>query len=318
MCTAIYLKKGNGYFGRTLDYDLSYGEEVVITPRSFPFNFRNAGALNKHFAFIGTAKVAEGFPLYYDAMNEKGVYIAGLNFVGNAVYSNGGNGIVDIAQFELIPYLMCTCSSVDGVIYELSKINVTGQPFNGEMPAAQLHWFVADGERCITVEYVEGGLKIYNNAVGVLTNNPPFDMQSFNLNNYRNITAEERESSFGVWLEEYSRGLGAVGLPGDWSSMSRFVRAAFVTANSVCGDSEEEAVIHFFRLINTVAQPMGSCRLRCGQERTIYSSCCSPKTGRYYYNTYSSYGICAVQMKNEEGTELIRFPHKSIGAIIQE
>ena len=318
MCTAIYLNKGGNFFGRTLDYDFSYGEEVVITPRNFLFDFKCCGECKEHFAFIGTAKVLNDYPLYYDAMNEKGLYIAGLNFVGNACYAQAVKGEKQIAQYELIPYLMCRCSSVDGVIYELSNAAISGEQFCKDMPTAQLHWLVADGDRCITVECVKEGLKIYDNPVGVLTNNPPFDYQLFNLNNYRNVTASERESGFGggVELESYSRGMGGMGLPGDWSSSSRFVRAAFACANSTATEGEEEGVIQFFHILNTVAQPSGICQVGQGQEKSIYSSCCSPKTGRYYYSTYDSYGICAVQMEGESSNQLVRYPHKAVGVTV--
>ncbi|MGN1372715.1 MAG: choloylglycine hydrolase [Candidatus Coproplasma sp.] len=318
MCTGLYLNKGGVYFGRTLDYDFSYGEEVVITPRNFPFDFKCCGECKNHFAIIGTAKVINGYPLYYDAMNEKGLYIAGLNFVGNACYFKKCGGKKQIAQYELIPYLLSKCSSVDGVIYELNNAEISGEQFVKEMPTAQLHWLVADMDRCITVECVKDGLKIYDNPVGVLTNNPPFDYQMFNLNNYRNVTASERESLFGggVELDRYSRGMGGMGLPGDWSSASRFVRAAFACANSTIADSEEDGVIQFFRLLETVAQPSGICHVGEGIEKSIYYSCCSPQTGRYYYFTYESYGICAVQLEGEDGDKLIRYPHKTVGVTL--
>ncbi|MGN0823919.1 MAG: choloylglycine hydrolase [Candidatus Coproplasma sp.] len=322
MCTAVYLNKGADkggvYFGRTLDYDFSYGEEVVITPRSFPFNFKGMGECANHFAFIGTAKVLDNFPLYYDAMNERGLYIAGLNFVGNACYAECGNGKKEIAQFELIPYLMCKCASVDGVIFELGNAVITGTPFDKQMPTAQLHWLIADKDRCITVECVKEGLKIYENPVGVLTNNPPFDYQLFNLNNYRNVTAAERNADFGggVQLNAYSRGMGGMGLPGDWSSQSRFVRAAFACANSTATEGEQDGVMQFFHVLNTVFQPSGICHVGKGQEKTIYSSCISPQTGRYYYSTYESFGICAVEFEDKDREELIRYPHKAVGETV--
>ncbi|MGN0807114.1 MAG: choloylglycine hydrolase [Candidatus Coproplasma sp.] len=318
MCTAIYLKKGGVFFGRTLDYDFSYGEEVVITPKNFTFNFKCGGECKSHFAFIGTAMVLNGYPLYYDAMNEKGLYIAGLNFVGNACYGESVKDKKCIAQYEFIPYLLNKCSSVDGVIFELSNAVITGEQFCKEIPTAQLHWLIADKDRCITVESVKEGLKIYENPVGVLTNNPPFDYQLFSLNNYRNVTACERDDSFGggVKLNKYSRGMGGMGLPGDWSSQSRFVRVAFACANSTETCGEQEGVRQFFHLLNTVAQPSGICQVGDGQEKSIYSSCCSPETGRYYYSTYESYGICAVEMEGADGTELIRYPHKAVGATV--
>ena len=86
MCTAVTYKTKDFYFGRTLDYDISYGEQVTITPRNFLFRFRHTQEVSRHYAMIGMAFVKDGYPLYYDAVNEKGLCMAGLNFVGNAHY----------------------------------------------------------------------------------------------------------------------------------------------------------------------------------------------------------------------------------------
>lgn len=313
MCTGIWLNKGKGYFGRTLDYDFSYGEEVVITPKNFAFDFRYAGRCKSNFAMVGTAHVKGRFPLYYEAMNERGLCMAGLNFVGNAHYCGGAEGKKTVEQFELIPYLLGKCASVDGVIYELSGLRIGGGSFDGSMPVAMLHWLIADGEKCIVAESVEEGLKIYENPTGVLTNNPTFDRQLFNLNNYRNLSATDGGSLFGggLDLQLYSRGMGAIGLPGDWSSQSRFVRAAFVRANSVCGDGEEECVKQFFHVTDTVSQPSGSCRTAEGIERTIYTCCCSQGEKIYYFKTYDSPVISAVRLDGAaaEGDRLYRYPH---------
>ena len=82
MCTAATYKTKDFYFGRTLDYEFSYGDEITVTPRKFPFEFRHMGKRYSHYAIIGMAHVAGGYPLYYDAINEKGLGMAGLNFVG--------------------------------------------------------------------------------------------------------------------------------------------------------------------------------------------------------------------------------------------
>ena len=81
MCTAATYQTKDFYMGRTLDYECSYGEEIVITPRHYPIEFRYAEKNENHYAIIGTAHIAEGYPLYYDAVNEKGLGMAGLNFV---------------------------------------------------------------------------------------------------------------------------------------------------------------------------------------------------------------------------------------------
>ena len=99
MCTAITWNGKEHYFGRTLDYTRSFGEEVVITPRNYPFHFRHVKERETHFAMIGTALVCEEYPLYYDAVNEKGLGMAGLNFPGNAVYGDPVHGKENVAQF---------------------------------------------------------------------------------------------------------------------------------------------------------------------------------------------------------------------------
>ena len=90
MCTAATYQTKDFYFGRTLDYEFSYGDEIVVTPRKFPLDFCHMGKCDAHYGMIGMAHVADGYPLYYDAVNEKGVGMAGLNFVGNAVYQSAG------------------------------------------------------------------------------------------------------------------------------------------------------------------------------------------------------------------------------------
>ena len=309
MCTAVTYKTKDFYFGRTLDYDFSFGEEIVVTPRNYEFNFRYMGSVDEHYAMIGMAHVDSNYPLYYDAVNEKGVCMAGLNFVGNAVYrdvaescSDNGTYLENVAQFEFIPWVLAKCASVSEARELLSRINLVGTPFSPKLPSAQLHWIVADSNEAVTVESVESGLKIYDNPVGVLTNNPPFDMQLFQLNNYMRLSPGEPENHFSpkLSLEAYSRGMGAIGLPGDLSSASRFVRAVFTKMNSVSGTSEEESVNQFFHILGAVSQQRGCCETPDGKyEITIYTSCCNADKGIYYYTSYDNHRITAVDMHQE-------------------
>lgn len=302
MCTAATYKTKDFYFGRTLDYEISYGDRIVITPRNYPFQLRNGETLKNHYAMIGMACVMQDYPLYYDAVNEKGLGVAGLNFVGNAHYGKSMEGRNSLAQFELIPYLLGKCASVKEVRRALETVNLIDTPFMENLPVAQLHWLIADREECIVLESVRDGLKIYNNPVGVLTNNPPFDMQLFNLNNYLHLSAVNRPNTFSnaLSLNAYSRGMGAMGLPGDLSSQSRFVRAAFVRMNSISGDSEPESVSQFFHILASVDQQRGCCRLGDGKcEITLYTSCCNADKGIYYYTTYDNHQISGVDMHKE-------------------
>ncbi len=313
MCTAATYKTKGFYFGRTLDVEATYGESVVITPRNFPLTFRHGEVQNDHFAMIGIAHVSNDYPLYYDAMNEEGLCMAGLNFVGNAVYTKAKDGFYNVAQFELIPWILSRCKTAKEAAELLKNTNVTDTPFNPSLPVASLHWLLADKSGSFTVEAVEEGLKVYKNPVGILTNNPPFDKQLFRLRDYMNLSPKEPCNNFSdkLSLAPYSRGMGAMGLPGDLSSSSRFIRASFVKMNSLSGDSEEESVTQFFHILGSVAQPKGCCDLGSGKyEITYYTSCCSADRGIYYYTTYNNSMITAVSLQSEDldSNRLISYP----------
>lgn len=313
MCTAATYKTNDFYFGRTLDYEFSYGDEITVTPRNYAFDFRHTSACTSHYAIIGMAHIVGNYPLYYDAINEKGLGMAGLNFVGNAIYAKPVSGKENIAQFEFIPYILGKCANINEAKSLLASINLTDTPFSEKLPTAQLHWIIADENGCITVESMADGLHIYDNPVGVLTNNPPFETQMFMLNNYMSLSPKQPQNTFanGLALNSYSRGMGALGLPGDLSSASRFARVAFTKMNSISADSENESVSQFFHILGSVDQQRGCCEVSEGKyEITIYTSCCNTTKGIYYYTTYNNHQISAVDMRKEnlDSTELMRYP----------
>ena len=316
MCTAATYQTKDFYFGRTLDYEFGYGEEVTITPRRYPFNRRHGEGFITRYAMIGMAYVAKTYPLYYDAVNEKGLGMAGLNFVGNAVYPDAASISATeeaITQFELIPWILGQCASVKEARSLFESLRIVDTSFSPQLPSSQLHWILADKQETITVESVKEGLKIYENPVGILTNNPPFDVQMFLLNQYQGLSPAQPHNSFckDLNLELYSRGMGGLGLPGDLSSPSRFVRVAFTKLNSISGDSEEESVSQFFHILGSVDQPRGCCEVTPGKyEITLYTSCVNADRGIYYYTTYDNHQITAVDMHREnlEASALIRYP----------
>ncbi len=298
MCTAINLKTKNTYFGRTLDYEFSYGEKIAITPRNYPISFRHLGISNNHYAIIGMAHVYQDYPLYYEASNEMGLAIAGLNFVNNAYYNDVVENKTNVSQFEFIPWVLANFSSVKELKEALKNVNITNTMFNENFKAASLHWLISDLKEAITVESVKDGLKVYDNEIGVLTNNPPFPYQMFNLNNYINLSTADPVNSFSsnIDLARYSRGMGGIGLPGDLSSMSRFVRVAFHKLNSKSKDTEIDSVNQFFHILNSVSQTRGLCKINDGYEITIYTSCINLNEGIYYYTTYNNHQINKIDM----------------------
>lgn len=313
MCTAITFKALDCYIGRNLDYEFSYGEQIVITPRNYEFKFRHKEYLKQHYAMIGMAHVVDDIPLYYDAANEKGLGITGLNFVNNAYYHPIVEDKNNIASFELIWWLLGKCASVDEVINELNNMNISDDAFSEKLPPSQLHWLISDGKKDITVEAVKDGIKIYDNNAHVLCNNPPFDKMLFKLNDYMHLSNKQPVNTFSKDLDltYYSRGMGAMGLPGDLSSASRFVKVAFTRANALVKDSEEANVSQFFHILNSVEQQEGLCEVEKDKyEYTIYSSCMNLNKGIYYYKTYDNHQIMAVDMyrENLDSDKIICYP----------
>lgn len=311
MCTAAAYRKNGFFFGRNLDYEMSYGEEIVITPRNFRFDFTAYGADAAHYAMIGTAHMAGGYPLYYDAANEKGLCIAGLNFVNSASYSERTDGCT--APFELIPLVLAKCADIGEARVLLSEITLGNIPFSEQLPAAKLHWILADKNETIVAEPENGRLIILSDPANVLANEPPFDYQMQNLNNYMALSPHPPESSFSpaLPLKSYSRGMGALGLPGDLSSQSRFVRAAFVSANSVSGNGEYDGITQLFHILGSVEQQNGCCITENGGlEKTIYTACFDAQNGIYYYTTYENRQITAIDMfkANLNAAELACYP----------
>ena len=312
MCTAITYQTKDHYFGRNLDYEHGYQEAVTITPRDFPFHFRCLPPMERHYAMIGMATVSDGYPLYYDATNEHGLSMAGLNFPHSAKYMPENPSKDNVTPFELILWILGSCKTIKEAETKLSNANLVDIPFSEEFPLTPLHWFMADSERSVVIEQTEAGLQIFENPLGVLTNEPPFPFHMANLQNYLHVTNEEAVNRFApsLPLKAYSRGMGAMGLPGDLSSASRFVKAAFTRLNSVSEDTESAGISQVFHILGSVAQQKGCVKIGNLYEKTIYTSCCNTTKGIYYYTTYENSQITGVKLQgiHLDSKELVSYP----------
>ena len=321
MCTAVSYNANHHYFGRNLDLERTYGEMITVTPRNYPFRFRCGKELSSHYAMIGMAAVAENYPLYFEASNEKGLSLAGLNFPGNAVYYPFAEGKDNITPFELIPWLLGQCATVAEARSKLQTLNLWNERFNPQFPLSPLHWLLSDREYSLVIESTREGMHVYENPVGVLTNNPPFPYHRHNLANYMQLTPEPPANRQPTDLPPYSLGMGSFGLPGDMSSGSRFVKVAFTKLHSLCDGTEESAVSQFFHILGSVCQQRGLTKLANGQyEYTLYSSCCNTDKGIYYYTTYENQTISAIDLHREDlnGDRLITYPMLKQTTIVRQ
>lgn len=313
MCTAISYKTKDCYFGRNLDWHHSYGEKFVITPKRYPLKFKYLECTDSHYAIFGTAIVENGFPLYFEAANEVGICCASLNFPENAKYFSFDKNIKNVTSYEFIPWILCQCKCINEVKNLLKDTIICNDSFSDEYQPSPLHWMISDGISSITVESVNDGIKIYDNLYGVLTNNPTFDFQIFNLDNYICLSTQNYMGDFAnkASLTHYGNGMGAIGLPGDLSSVSRFVRAVFTKINSISAEDEYSSVNQFFHILDNVSQKKGCNKVGNDEyEYTIYSTCYNTNKNIYYYKTYENNQISMIDIRNEtiEGKELISYP----------
>lgn len=314
MCTSVIYTAGDSYFGRNLDLEVSVGEEVVMTPRNFTLNFKKMPTQNSHYAIIGVGPVMGGYPLYCDAANEKGLGMAGLNFDGPCHFFDEMADKDNVTPFEFIPYILGQCATVAEAKDLLAKMNLVNISFSAKLALSPLHWLIADRSgAAVVVESTESGLHVYDDPVGVLTNNPEFPQQMTNLANYQNVGTGEPTNTLvpGVKLNTYSRGLATNTLPGGMDSESRFVRAAFAKAHAPESDDELTNITNYFKILGAVAQPKNLDQVGPKTfEYTIYTDCFDLTTTSMYYTTYEDSQINAIRFDqlDADDDQLVTFP----------
>lgn len=303
MCTGIRFTDngGNMYFGRNLDWSEGYGEKVVITPRNYQYKSAFLGVINGP-AVIGMAVVAENMPLYFDCANEHGLAVAGLNFPGYTAYvATPVEGKTNVSSYEFPLWVTLKFKTVDEVEKTLRNVAVVAKPVNEQYQVGETHWLIGDKKRSIVVEYTEHGIEIFENEVDVLTNQPGYGWHKENLRNYLNLSSEtpqEVEWS-GVKMTAFGAGALIRGLPGDYYSPSRFVRAAYLNTHYPSQVSETDNVARLFHTLAGVSMIDGVAAMADGKfEKTIYTGGYSSGTKTYYYNTYEEPAIQNVRLEN--------------------
>lgn len=301
MCTGIRFTSASGsmYFGRNLDWTQGYGERVVVTPPAarVPAAFERPGEPERGHAVIGMGIVVGGVPLYFDCGNDAGLAVAGLNFPQSARYAAGpADGAVNVAAYEFPYWVARNFSSVAEVRAALAGVTVVARPVNEQLPVASLHWLVGDATGSIVVECVEGGMRVWEDDVDVLTNEPDFSWHRQNLRNYLTLSADEPPAaSWGsASLAPFGSGMGMQGIPGDYSGPARFAKVAFVNTHYPAQEGERANVTRLFKTLGSVAVPDGCARMADGScEKTLYTSCFSAATLTYYHAAYDDLSIRA-------------------------
>lgn len=322
MCTAISFVSHNHYFGRNLDLNYDLPLNVLAVPRNYPISFKATEERKRHYAIYGIGRIKDNYPFFFDCVNEKGLTFAGLNFPGFAYFGEKKTDKLNLAPYELPLYLLGHYQRVKEVKKALEGIYLANLPFSKDLPVATLHFIRADKEDCIVIEQTKEGRKVYDNPYRVLTNNPPFPYHQFNINNYRNLTNQEPINRFSsaLPLSAYGKARGAIGLPGDSSPSSRFIKESFLLQNTVkygtegkerTKEEEEKNISTAFHLLNSVSTLIGeSQRKDKSYEYTIYSSIYSIDKNELFVKTYFNSSLQRFKLNKTdlESASLISYP----------
>ena len=284
MCTSFRM---DDLFGRTLDLEYDLGAYPVFTPH-------NNGGL------LGMALESNGRALYFDAVNTFGLAGAGLDFTGYACYRPKINGKINLPSYELLPYVLKRCKRVSDAKELLLNINLTDEDVSPELKATPLHFSFADKTASIVAEQTKHGMKVYSNPTDVLTNSPELPYHLLNLSNYAHLSASPQPNLFSKELDltPYCRGMGAMGLPGDNSSPSRFVRGVFNLKNADVPKDESQRLQQFFHICDSVSQIKGTNRLDNGKQvYTVYAVCYALTRPCCYLTIYYDRSIQSFPMK---------------------
>ncbi len=296
MCTAI---KKDYLFGRNLDLDYDIPFNVIYVPRNHPFSFLHLPSSNHHYAMMGMGMLVNNYPLYFDAFNEVGLAAAGLNFPNNAVFNAFQNHKNNLSPYELIPYVLSRFKNIQEVKEFLLTTNLIDVPFSKDMPLAPLHYIFADNSGSLVLEQDNSGLHVYDNPYNVLTNNPKFPQHLENAKQYLNLSNEfnnERLANLNVVPD--SVGYGSLGLPGDYTSSSRFIKALYLNKYVILPSKHSEAINAFINMLLSVSFLKGVAISKNKQdERTLYSAAMDLKDLNYAY-----------RLENDSQNHLIRMP----------
>jgi choloylglycine hydrolase len=310
-CTGIRLKPKDGSViaARTMEFAADLQSNVVILPRSTEFIGTAPGdksGLRSKSKYGCLGANAFGMPIIVDGLNEKGLAVAIFYFPGYAKYQEVKEEDIGktIAPWEVPTYLLGNCANAEEAVQAIRNLRV-GEVVQKDMGfVPPCHYFVNDSSgRCVVLEYVGGELKIHDNPLGVITNSPSFDWHITNLRNYVNLTVNNVPpvDLAGINFQGLGQGSGMLGLPGDFTPPSRFIRAVAFSQSALPVATAQEGVLQAFHLLNQFDIPKGVARSvdngKMIADYTLWTSVSDLKNLRYHFRTFDNSRIRMIDMK---------------------
>lgn len=311
-CTGIKLRAKDGAIvhGRTLEFGVKVDTSIAVFPRGYAFQSTTPTgpgySYNSKFAAVGA--IAFGNMAILDGMNEMGLAVGTFYFPGYADYAviSPENQSKALSPIDFPNWIVCSFASVDEVKKALDSVVIapTVIPQWGKTAPPPFHYIVYDKSgACLVIEPIGGKLVTYDNPIGTFTNSPTFDWHMTNLRNYINLTPFNVNpyKVDGLELAPFGQGAGLVGLPGDFTPPSRFVRAAIFSMTAVPSANADAAVFQAFHVLNQFDIPVGSAREKekgvTAFDYTLITSVKNPQSLRYYFRTFDDQTIRFVDLR---------------------
>ncbi len=328
-CTGIRIIAEDGAVvrGRTMEFAIDIHSDVIMVPRGYARvgttpDGKEGLKWKAKYASLGANGV--GLPYLFDGLNEKGLAVGTFYFPGTAAYmpyqaSDAGKSI---AEWQVGSWMLENFATVDEVRQSIGGIVVPSVVFPAWGFAPPAHYVVYDASgKSIVVEYTDGKLHVYDNPLGVITNSPAFDWQMTNLSNYVNfsMTNVPPVKLGPVTLEPFGQGSGMLGIPGDFTPPSRFVRAVAFSHSVFPSKTGDDAVLETFHILNQFDIPKGAAREHQKDEHgniladyTIWTDATDLKAKRFYFRTYENSRIRMVDLTrmNLDGTDIVTIAMK--------
>lgn len=318
-CSSFTLKEQDGHYvyGRTFEFGKSLQEQLVLFPRNY--EYKGAGpdgvagsGLNWRGKYAAVGVNAFGLEMLVDGMNEKGLSGGMLNQPNFAQYQNptGADGKNSIASYQTLMWILSNFATVDEVKIELPKIFVNSASLAQWKGIVKIHLTLHDTTgKSIAIEYLGGNLTITDNPSGVLTNDPPLSWQFANLGNYVNLSPVEKPPVVinGQTFTPPSSGSGLHGLPGDFLSPSRYLRAFFFSQAAQKYATDQPKVETAWHILDMFDIPPGAVMIPAGDayaggeagwEKTQESIVVDSKNLHYYVRPFGGVDIKRFDLKD--------------------
>jgi choloylglycine hydrolase len=335
MCTAIRRTTTSGavVHARTMDFADEAPCDVIVVPRSYALMSLAPEAepgmtWTATYAAVGVN--THGLPLLIDGLNEKGLAVSALYHPDHAKYQTVGAGDASrtLAPVDVAMWLLTRFASVETAAEGLRDVRVAASVFPPWGFVPPLHYVLHDAERrCVVVEFIDHELTMHDNPLGVMTNAPEFEWHIRNLRRYVTLAASDVPKLAVGGMRRVPSGAGAatLGLPGDFTSSSRFVRAVALSRTAAPVDTPEDAVQQAFHILANCQIPRGALRSvrgeRVSYDYTHYTSAVDTAGRRFYFHTHGNRRVRMVDLMkmNLDATELTVFPmdrHEDVQELI--